>query len=360
MVALIFVIGIIIVLSIGMSLLIRLFKKDESAIIPVLFALFYGLAIILFVSTVPGSEYYEAVDDIEGRYTAFAGAHIVTLLVYLALFLASAVAVQLNGRELPPLLLTLCMVFLMIGIGISIAVMVHLSGGYDESYIPGTDFRQYRVFSAACIYPLMNIILAIVLINRTVKQEADAAANRLYKNEFLNRLNMFIARKPAWVALILLLPVFTIITLILLLFGQETNSIVKTFTETTTWLFSQQTHPPLIGHKGHYLCTTAACGHPKVVKPVRLGKRHGNEIIVNRQLMIANAYEEMISDYAPALHRFIRRLYDKYGYPLSKHINTPFRSDIIYLMMKPLEYFFLINLYLFCIHPERKINKQYL
>ncbi|PZP49892.1 MAG: hypothetical protein DI598_06785 [Pseudopedobacter saltans] len=160
-------------------------------------------------------------------------------------------------------------------------------------------------------------------------------------------------------ALIFLLPIFIIITLILILFGQDANSLVKVFTDTTTWTFSQKSHPPVLTPRGHYLCTVAAKGDPKVVKPIRLGKRHGNTIIVNRQLQIANAFEELIADYTPILHRFIRKNYDKYGYNLSLKINSKMGSNITYVLMKPLEWIFLICLYLGYQNPEQKIKKQY-
>lgn len=50
----------------------------------------------------------------------------------------------------------------------------------------------------------------------------------------------------------------------------------------------------------------------------------------------------------------------KYGYPLSKHINTAKAADITYILMKPLEYFFVIFLYLFDKKPENRIAVQYL
>ncbi len=107
------------------------------------------------------------------------------------------------------------------------------------------------------------------------------------------------------------------------------------------------------------MCTVAAAGDPKFVKPLRLGKRHGKIIVVNRQLLIANAFEELIQDLSPKAHRIIRSNYDKYGFNISKKINTIFLSNMVYLLMKPLEWFFLITLYLFCTEPEKKINSQY-
>lgn len=59
------------------------------------------------------------------------------------------------------------------------------------------------------------------------------------------------------------------------------------------------------------------------------------------------------------MHRFIRYIYDKYGYPLSKHINTALSVDLVYILMKPLEWFFLLILYTLDKNPENRINMQY-
>ena len=103
----------------------------------------------------------------------------------------------------------------------------------------------------------------------------------------------------------------------------------------------------------------AVNGHDKLVKPTRLGIRHGVKIGVNRQLCIANAFEQIIEEKAPKFHKTVRRIYDKYGYPISKHITTKLRADIIYIAMKPPEWIFLIVLYLFDINPESRIALQY-
>ncbi len=103
----------------------------------------------------------------------------------------------------------------------------------------------------------------------------------------------------------------------------------------------------------------AAGGHKKVVKPLRLGIRRNETIVVNRQLCIANAFEELIQERMPRFHRRIRHLYDTYGYPLSRKITTPARADFVYLMMKPLEWVFLIVLYTFDLRPEQRIARQY-
>lgn len=96
-----------------------------------------------------------------------------------------------------------------------------------------------------------------------------------------------------------------------------------------------------------------------VVKPIRTGKRHGHRVIVNRQLCIANAFEQLLEERVPNVHRFVRALYDKIGYPISKHIHSPYIADVVYFIMKPLEWLFLCTLYLFDAKPENRIAVQY-
>lgn len=132
------------------------------------------------------------------------------------------------------------------------------------------------------------------------------------------------------------------------------------FTETAEWTLSQKIPPPRLDYDGHYLCTVAACGDKRVVKPLRAGKRKNRLIVVNRQLLVANAFEELISEKAPKLHKLIRKAYDKFGLPISRYIVTKRRSDIVYFIMKPLEWFFVLVLYTFDTKPENRIHSQYL
>lgn len=110
---------------------------------------------------------------------------------------------------------------------------------------------------------------------------------------------------------------------------------------------------------GHYLCTVAAGGHRKLVRPERMGMRNGTAIVVNRQLAIANAFEELLQQKLPRFHRCVRRFYDYHGYPISKHITTPLWADVVYVLMKPLEWLFLAVLYTFDAHPEQRVAMQY-
>lgn len=305
----------------------------------------FGCGLMLY-----GSHYKEAIDIVDGGYSPFALEHSLTLVTFFALAMFGIIKLWLKGRSAPPLLFVLSLIFVIIGIIMSVAVLLQISSN--------TQFYDFWLFF---FLPVTYTVTAFTLIFRCIGEEAISATNKHYSNKFLNYLNMKMANvshQPVYV-LVFLIPVFVIIVAILVLFGQEVNSITKVFTETTTWNFSTKTHPPFLDHRGHYLCTVAVCGDPTIVKPLRLGKRHGNEIVVNRQLLVANAFEELISDHFPSVHQVIRRFYDRFGYPLSKKINTPQKSNLVYRLMKPLEYFFIFCLYLFTEKPEEKIAKQY-
>lgn len=155
------------------------------------------------------------------------------------------------------------------------------------------------------------------------------------------------------------MPLLGILIAVLTLFGQAPDSIIQAWTETSDWTLSQQVAPQNIHMDMHYLCTVAAGGHKKVVKPLRVGKRHGHRVLVNRQLCIANAFEQLLEERIPRIHRVIRNSYDKYGYPIAKHIRSPYAADLVWFLMKPLEWFFLIVLYLFDRKPENRIAVQY-
>lgn len=161
-------------------------------------------------------------------------------------------------------------------------------------------------------------------------------------------------------ALVLSIPLLGILIGILMLFGQQPDAVIKAWTETSDWNLSTKVSPPNIIRDEHYLCTVAAGGHQKVVKPIRCGVRHGHDVVVNRQLCIANAFEQILEERIPRTHKVIRKFYDTYGYPIARHIHSPYLADIVYLIMKPLELLFWLVLYWFDANPENRIAVQYI
>ncbi|MFM2394082.1 MAG: hypothetical protein RLZZ546_2064, partial [Bacteroidota bacterium] len=162
---------------------------------------------------------------------------------------------------------------------------------------------------------------------------------------------------------ILCIPIFFLFTSILLIFGQKPDSMIRAFTDTYKHGFSQLDYLcENVTCGGHFLCSVAANGHKNIVKPIRYGERNGHKIICNRQLLIANAFEELMQIHFPLLHKSIRKRYNVIGNCIHKHyhiFSNKYFSDIIYFLMKPLEWFFLLVIYSICPKPESLIAKQY-
>lgn len=228
-------------------------------------------------------------------------------------------------KMLPPLLSVLAMAAMYLGIGLCTLFTIQLMGG--EFLLAVYPFNMLMVFG------------------KTVRQVCMQQEQ---------------ARRFSWIAFLLMWPLLGVLTTILILFGQKPDSLIQAWTQTSDWTLSLKQAPPNVLYDEHYLCTVAAGGHPELVKPLRMGERHGHRIVVNRQLLVANAFEELLTERMPGVHRRLRHFYDCYGYPVARHIRNRWTADIVYLMMKPLEYFFVIVLYLFDTEPENRIAVQYL
>lgn len=317
---------------------------------------FISLALIIFGNQFVGnSEYYEQIDPVSDSYSPISRGHMITLVCFFVLYTFSAFGLWLKGKQLPPLTFVVCSIavvwWMMICVPLFIQFNNHQS---DDGSGPG-------LTSFYILIPVIHFIQGFSLFILLIRQKSKDATLDYYQNRFLNSLNNMMVRSNSyslWI-FILFVPFLIIVLCILQLLGQYPDSLIKVFTDTTTWTFSQKSHPPYLDHKGHYLCTVAACGSPKLVKPVKIGNRHGNPIIVNRQLQIANAFEDVIETRFPSTHKIIRHIYDKYGYPLSKNINSKRPSNITFVLMKPLEWVFLLFIYFTCSKPEELIKKQY-
>lgn len=214
------------------------------------------------------------------------------------------------------------------------------------------------------LYHLNVLFLSTRVVVRHLREQIEYYRERedeIKKRKGLYILYIHVTRLSQYAFPVLMCLFFTvaILEIIFVLLGQGVDAPVKMFTDTADWTFSQQIPPPPADFDGHYLCTVAAGGHKKIVKPTRLGRRRGAIIVVNRQLCIANAFEDVIQERFPRFHKKIRHFYDTHGYPLSRLITNERRADIVYFLMKPLEWIFLIFLYLVDRRPEERIERQY-
>ena len=214
----------------------------------------------------------------------------------------------------------------------------------------------------ASFHTFFLLIYSIHLLWVRIKEWQEDRTEISYENRLLQWFHQLLnqSRNWPWLAVLVALPTLALVVLILMLFGQQPDSMIKAWTNTADWAFSQKIPPQNLIIDEHYLCTVAAGGHEKVVKPQRMGVRHGHPVVVNRQLCIANAFEQVLEEKAPRFHRFLRRNYDRYGYPFAKHIKKKWAMDLIYYLMKPLEWLFLLVLYLVDRKPENRIAMQYI
>ena len=134
---------------------------------------------------------------------------------------------------------------------------------------------------------------------------------------------------------------------------------VLAFTQTCEHTFSRLPIQHVPGNC-HYLCTVAARGHGWLVRPERLGVRGGETIVVNRQLAVANAFEDLLHARWPRFGRLCRAVYDRLGLPVSRVIRWRLVADAIYLAMKPAEWaFYGVLLALDPGDPEARIDRMY-
>ena len=254
-------------------------------------------------------------------------------------------------RKVPPLLPVLAIGAMYIGMFQCILWIIQV-------------FQNDLISFYLCLFPFNLILIGIHTIRRKVEEWNNDESKEIKKfhNPYLERINKKVVDSSKWpgLAFLFMWPLLGALVCFLLLFGQRPDNIIRAWTETSNWNLSTKVSPQNIYYDEHYLCTVAAGGHPKIVKPIRKGMRHGHEVIVNRQLCIANAFEQVMEEYIPVFHRHIRNIYDKYGFPVARAIRSPYIADVVYILMKPLEVMFLLVLYTVDVNPENRIAVQYL
>ena len=262
-----------------------------------------------------------------------------------------------RGRVMPPLAAVICVSGVYGGIILGLFYISQLAVNILNDLNLLVAVGYLILFPVNIFIISARVIRETVLLYTTYFRENDIES----KNRLDSFLRSSLEKAAGWVLfpLIGLIPFTGVLVCLCILCGQGPFGIIRAFTNTSDWTYSTMISPPPVEYEGHYLCTVAVNGHERVVKPLRLGVRHGVVIGVNRQLCAANAFEQLIEDKAPRLHRLVRHIYDKYGYPVSKHITTRLRADIVYILMKPLEWLFVAVLYLFDRDPESRIAVQY-
>lgn len=336
-------------------------KKTKHKVTSEFLTFFLGILFSIILYAVCGFQDYNVALRIGGGemtlHAPIASWSMPTVIAILTLGIISYYIISKKKLDLSPIVIVCAMSGILI---CSIYMIIFIIQICNENVFGNAYF--YLLYLT--LFPINYILCAIraeIDIMRTYKEMPIMP--RDYNNKFLNACNkiliLYDVDKWPLIATILALPLVVILICILVLFGQRPDEAIQAFLETSDWTLSTKVSPPSVYYDAHYLCTVSLQGHKELVKPTRMGIRRGEKIIVNRQLCIANAFEDLIAEKTPKFHRFIRHIYDKYGFPLSKYITNAWTADITYILMKPLEYVFLIVLYLFDKKPENRIAMQY-
>jgi len=86
-----------------------------------------------------------------------------------------------------------------------------------------------------------------------------------------------------------------------------------------------------------YVCTAAAGGHRWLVRREPVWTATGKRVSVNQQMRILKSAELVLRHSSPPLHRICRGIYDRWGRRVSHRLDRPWKADISYVTMKPVE-----------------------
>ena len=291
-------------------------------------------------------------NDCCGETAFFSPNHRTSIYVLITACVLCFYYCKIRSKLSPPLIEVFLNSLLVAGITLNIFISIHETEGF---WLIGN-------------LPIMVIFFFRLADNQKLflesfdedQNDSDRKLNRVARR--ILRLNVFF-QIP--VLFVIAFPVLLFIAVALMLFGQRPDSMVRAFTDTYKQGFSQLDYQceDVICPSGHYLCTVAAKGHHYLVKPVRYGIRGNKQIVCNRQLLISNAFEEILQETLPGFHKYLRRFYDRIGNFVHCYydvLNNTFVSDFIYILMKPFEWLFLVCIYCLEKKPENRIFKQYL
>lgn len=89
---------------------------------------------------------------------------------------------------------------------------------------------------------------------------------------------------------------------------------------------------------GCFVVTAASRGHPWVVGSGWAGESCGGVACANAQLRNFRAFEAACQVWAPASHAVFRRVYNVWGARMAGWIRDPWTADVVYLLLKPVEW----------------------
>lgn len=279
-----------------------------------------------------------------------------TIVIMIGIVSASYWISRHAKHKIGPLIFALLPLGMLQGIILYAVFFVHFISG---NTLLGVAFP---LFGFELLAPLPAILFILVELQRYHNFFQEKYSTGQFEGATRHKFLIKTLLKRDWISnpwfYGLFLPFIAIQEGIFCLMYQRPDAVVQAFTKTCEFYFS--IHESCYSGGEHYLCSVAVFGKKEWVKPQRAGTRRGKLILVNRQLMVANAFEQRLEQRFPRFARFLRRGYDALDIPVTRWSRKSRIANFLYFAMKPLEWLFLLWLYLFDPAPENRIARQYL
>ncbi len=109
----------------------------------------------------------------------------------------------------------------------------------------------------------------------------------------------------------------------------------------TAWFWAKQTYValPETPPSGCFVVTAAGRGHSNLVGPFLEIEHRGQARRANLQLVTLWRFENSWREKFPRSHQNFRRLYNRIGPVIAARIRSPWLADVIFLALKPAEWF---------------------
>lgn len=91
-----------------------------------------------------------------------------------------------------------------------------------------------------------------------------------------------------------------------------------------------------------FIATASAQGYPFIVGEQTIHWHNGRNVYASKQMLRLWRFETIWSTHSPHSHKVFRIYYNCYGSALAKHINTPFKASLSYILLKPVEWILLL------------------
>ncbi|PIE99406.1 MAG: hypothetical protein CR961_00690, partial [Polaribacter sp.] len=152
-----------------------------------------------------GFQYNVAIDPFDSCYTPLGEYHIWSMVFYFIMYQISMYSLWKFGNKLPPLYAVLCLIFTMIGFVLNFILLKQISE-HDKDSLLGLDSEEVIIALPTII---LSFLIGFWLIIKMIILEHQKSTERTFKNEFLNKCNVFLSQRfsvSVW-ALLFLFPV---------------------------------------------------------------------------------------------------------------------------------------------------------